>query len=286
MAPEMSAGESRSPWSPFRQRTFAVIWIATVVSNIGTWLYSTSAAWLMTSLSADPLMVSLVQVAASLPMFLFALPAGALADIIEKRRFLIAAEIATTLVSALFAALVVLDRVTPVSLVLFMFAIGAASAMTSPPWQAIVPSLVSRQDLAAATAANSVGVNVSRAVGPALSGIITAAFGIAAPFWLNAFSNLGAIGALFWWKGPRTATSHLPAERFVSAIRTGVRYARNNPPLRATFVRAVGFFLFASAYWALLPLVARTQIAGGAQVYGFLLGAIEAARRGIVRSYS
>jgi MFS family permease len=203
----------------------------------------------MTSLTTDPFMVSLVQVATSLPMFLFALPAGALADIIDKRRFLIAGETATTVLSALFAAVVVLGLVTPVSLLLFMFAIGAASAMTSPPWQAVVPSLVSRQDLGAAIAANSAGINVSRAVGPALSGIVTSTFGIAAPFWLNAFSNLGVIGALIWWKAPKRADSLLPAERFASAIRTGVRHARHNPPLRATFIRATGVFLFASTYW-------------------------------------
>jgi hypothetical protein len=123
-------------------------------------------------------------------------------------------------------------------------------------------------------AANSVGVNISRAIGPALSGVITAGIGIAAPFWLDAVSNLGTIGALAWWRPPKATTSRLPAERFASAIRTGVRYARNNPPLRATLFRAVTFFLFASAYWALLPLVARTQLAGGAELYGILLGAI------------
>jgi MFS family permease len=272
MGVETSAAD-HSPWSPFRQRTFAVVWTATVVSNIGNWLYGAAAAWLMTSLTTDPFMVSLVQVASSLPMFLLALPAGALADIIDKRRFLIAAEVATTVVSALFAALVMLDLVGPTTLLLFMFVIGATGAMTAPPWQSIVPSLVPRKDLAAAVAANSVGINISRAIGPALSGLITAGLGIAAPFWLNAFSNLGAIGALVWWKTPKES-SRLPAERFASAMRTGIRYARNNLPLRATFVRAVGFFLFASAYWALLPLVARTQIAGGVEVYGFLLGAI------------
>ena len=274
MATEISAAPVSSSWTPFHHRPFAVIWTATVVSNIGTWLYSAAAAWLMTSLTADPLMVSLVQVATSLPMFLFALPAGALADIVDKRRFLIAAEVATTVVSALFAALVMLHLVAPVTLLMFMFAIGAASALTAPPWQSIVPLLVPRKDLSAAVAANSVGINISRAIGPALSGVITAGFGIAAPFWLNAFSNLGAIGALVWWKAPQRTGSQLPAERFASAIRIGVRHARNNPPLRATFVRAVGFFVFASAYWALLPLVARTRIAGGAELYGFLLGAI------------
>ena len=244
------------------------------MANVGTWMYSAAAAWLMTNLTTHPLMVSLVQVATSLPMFLFALPAGALADIVDKRRFLIVVEVATVVASAMFAALVTFDLATPVTLLLFMFVIGAASAMTAPPWQSIVPSLVPREVLPAAVAANSVGINISRAVGPALSGVITAAYGIAAPFWLNAFSNIGTLAALVWWRPPQHATSRLPAERFASALRTGIRYARHNPPLRATLIRAVGFFFFASAYWALLPLVARTQIAGGAEIYGLLLGAI------------
>ncbi|MFL9936284.1 MFS transporter [Paraburkholderia sp. RL18-103-BIB-C] len=263
-----------SPWSPFHHRTYAVIWTATVVANIGGWMYSAAAAWLMTSLDADPVMVSLVQVATSLPMFLFALPAGALADIIDKRRFLIVVELGIMVVSALFATMVTFDLVTPVTLLSFMFVIGAGSALTAPAWQSIVPALVPKPDLPAAVAANSVGINISRAVGPALSGIIAAGFGIAAPFWLDAFSNFGTVGALVWWRTPPRTGRRLPAERLASAIRTGARYARNNPPLRATLFRAVAFFLFASAYWALLPLVARTQMTGGAQLYGVLLGAI------------
>ena len=274
MASPAQTKSVHSPWSPFRHRTFAVIWTATVVANVGTWMYSAAAAWLMTNLTTHPLMVSLVQVATSLPMFLFALPAGVLADIVDKRRFLIVVEVATAVASAMFAALVTFDLATPVTLLVFMFVIGAASAMTAPPWQSIVPSLVPREDLPAAVAANSVGINISRAIGPALSGVITAAIGIAAPFWLNTFSNLGTLGALIWWRPPQHATSRLPAERFASALRTGIRYARHNPPLRATLIRAVAFFLFASAYWALLPLVARTRLAGGAETYGLLLGAI------------
>ena len=267
-------GHASSPWAPFRHRVFAVIWTATLLSNIGGWMYSAAAAWLMTDLDPDPVMVSMVQVATSLPMFLFALPAGALADIIDKRRFLILVEIGVVAVSALFAALVMIDRVTPVSLLFFMFVIGAGSALIAPAWQSIVPQLVPHEDLAPAVAANSVGINISRAVGPALSGAVSAAIGIAAPFWIDAASNLATIGALLWWRTAPKASRSLPAERMGSAIRTGVRYARNNPPLRATLYRAVAFFLFASAYWALLPLIVRTQIAGGAQIYGLLLGAI------------
>lgn len=265
-----------SPWIPFRHSTFTVLWTATVVANIGTWMYTAASGWLMTGLDPSPLIVSLVQVAASLPVFVFALPAGALADIIDRRRFLIVIEVATTAISAIFAALVGLDLVTPINLLVFTFLIGAGGALGAPAWQSIVPQLVPRRDLQSAVAINSIGFNISRAVGPALGGAVTAALGIAAPFWINAISNLGVVGGLLWWRSPQKGAGHLPAERFGSALRTGIRYARNNPHLRATLIRAVGFFLFASAYWALLPLVARNQIAAGPEIYGLLLGAIGA----------
>ena len=265
-----------SPWSPFRHVDFTVLWTATVVANVGTWMYNAASGWLMTSLNPDPFVVSMVQVATTLPIFLFAIPAGALADIIDKRKFLIAAEVLTTVVSAVFAAIVALQLANPLNLLLLTFLIGAAGAITAPAWQSIVPQLVPKRDLQPAIAANSVGFNVSRAVGPALGGLIVASLGIAAPFSLNAASNLGIVGALLWWRSPKASTSRLPVERFGSAIRVGFRHARNNQHLRATLIRGAAFFLFASTYWALLPLVARTQVAGGPDLYGFLLGAIGA----------
>jgi MFS family permease len=152
-----------SPWSPFRHAAFTVMWIATVVSNIGGWMYSAASGWLMTSLDASPLIVSLVQVATTLPLFLFAVPAGALADIVDRRKFLIISETIITIISAIYAAIVWLGAATPVNLLLFTFLIGIGSALTSPAWQSIVPLLVPRPDLNPAVAANSVGVNVSRA---------------------------------------------------------------------------------------------------------------------------
>ena len=181
-----------------------------------------------------------------------------------------------TVVAAVFAALVGFGLATPVNLLLFTLLLGAAGALTGPAWQAVVPQLVPKDELSPAIAANSVGVNISRAIGPALAGAFISAFGIASPFWLNAISNLGIVGALVWWREARGPRSLLPAERFGQAMLTGVRYARHNPHLRATLVRAVGSFLFASAYWALLPLLARQQIAGGPSLYGVLLGAIGA----------
>jgi MFS family permease len=276
MSNVVSPHPARSAFGAFHYRAFTVLWTATVVSNIGGWMYSAASAWLMTTLDPNPLAVSLVQVATSLPTFLFALLAGALADIVDKRRLLIVVESFITLSSTALAVFVWLDLITPGRLLLLTFLVETGAALTAPAWQSIVPQLVRRQDLPEAVAANSVGVNVSRAVGPALGGVITAAWGIAAPFWANAGSNLGSIGGLLWWRAPQTGQRRLPTERLVSALQTGMRYARHSRHLRATLLRTVGFFLFASAYWALLPLVARDRIAGGPRLYGILLGVIGA----------
>jgi MFS family permease len=284
----MTAGQSSlagqraavSPWSPFRYPIFALMWTATVVSNIGGWMYSAASGWLMTSLNPDPLIVSLVQVASTAPLFLFAVPAGALADIVDKRKFLIVGELAIMIVSTIFAAIVWLDLATPLNLLLFTFLSSAAGALTSPPWQAVVPQLVPKPVLNPAVAANSVGMNVSRAVGPALGGVMAAGIGISAPFWFNGFSNAGVLAALLWWHTPQQGSRRLPVERFYNAVRTGFRYARHSPQLGATLIRAIAFFLFASAYWALLPLIARNRIAGGPELYGYLLGAIGASAVG------
>jgi predicted MFS family arabinose efflux permease/quinol monooxygenase YgiN len=267
---------STSAWAPFRHRTFAVIWVATVVSNIGGWMYSVASGWLMTGLDADPLFVSLVQVANNLPMFLFAIPAGALVDIVDRRLFLIVGETAVTLTSTAFAVLVWLHLITPWSLLVFSFLVTVASAVTAPAWQAVVPQLVPKPELPSAIAANSVGINVSRAVGPALGGLMVVMFGIAAPFWVNAVSNVGVIAALVRWQPAKKTGPRLPPESFGQAMRSGLRHARYNASLRATLVRTVAFFVFASAYWALLPLVARGQIGGSSALYGVLLGVIGA----------
>jgi MFS family permease len=263
-----------SAWAPFQHRIFTLVWVATVVSNIGGWMYSAAAGWLMTTLTTDPLMVSLVQVANSLPVLIFAFPAGALADVVDKRKFLIAAESFIALLSTLFALLVWRGLVGPQTLLCFVFIIGVAGALTAAPWQAVVPELVPKEHLAPAVALNSLGVNVSRAVGSALGGVLIAVLGVSAPFLANGVSNAGVIGALMWWRPAQKPTSHVPAERLGSAMRTGFRHAQHNPRLRATMFRAIAFYTFASAYWALLPLVTRERIAGGAELYGLLLGVI------------
>ena len=269
-----SAPPALSRLGPFQHASFTALWIATIVSNIGGWMYSTASGWLMTSLSPDPFIVSLVQVAASLPMFLLAIPAGALADLVDLRKLLVGTEIAITVIFAAFALIVSLGVATPGNLLLFTFLYGVVGALQAPAWQAVVPQLVPAQSLQGAIAANSVGINISRAVGPALGGVILAKFGLAVPFWVNAASYLGMVGVLFCWRPHKRGRRHLPVEQFGSAIRTGFRHAKNNPHLKATMIRGAAFFLFATAYWALLPLIAREQIAGGPELFGFILAVI------------
>ena len=268
---------TRSAWTPFRDRAFTVLWIATVVSNVGVWMQNAAAGWLMTGLTADPFLVSLVQVATSVPMFLFALPAGALSDIVDRRRLLIAMQVVAAVLVAAFGFLVHAGRVTPGVLLAFVAMAGTAAALIMPAWQTIVPQLVPRTRLQPAVALNSVGLNISRAIGPALAGLVITVWGLASPFWVNAATTTGVIAALIWWHPKEDAAAgRLPPERFYRAISTGLRHARYNTDLRATLIRAAGFFVMASAYWALLPLVARYQIAGGPALYGLLLGAIGA----------
>src|SRR6202521_5743360 len=211
--------DTESSLAPFRDRAFAALWVATVVSNIGTWMQGAAASWLMTGLNPDAFVVSLVQVAASLPMFLFALPAGALADVIDRRRLLIAIQVAVTVLVAAFGILVWRSWDTPDILLVLTFLSAAAAAIIMPAWQAIVPQLVPRQHLKSAVAHNSIGLNVSRAIGPALAGVIIAAWGMAAPFWMNALSIVGVIAALIWWHPPEEgAGRHLPPGKVHRAL--------------------------------------------------------------------
>ena len=270
-----SAGKAAvSPWAPLRERSFLLIWSAAVVSNIGTWMHDVAAAWLMTSLAPAPLMVALIQAATTLPVFLFALPAGALADLIDRRRLLLALQVTAAALAVLLAVIVASDLVSPGLLLLFTFLLGTMTAMGAPAWQAITPDLVPRPLLTQAVALNGVGINIARAIGPALGGLIITVLGLAWPFAFNAVSFLAVILALWLWRQQPKPASALPAERLAGAIRSGLRYARGSAPLRATLVRSASFFLFASAFWSLLPLVVRGSLAGGPALYGTLLASV------------
>lgn len=263
-----------SAWEPFAQPAFLVLWAATVVSNTGTWIQDVGAGWLMTELSPSPLIVALVQAATTLPVFLFALIAGAIADIVDRRRMLLVINIYLGCVSAVMATMVHFHLMTPALLVAFTFLMGTGAAFLAPAWQAIVPKLVPKEQLPAAIALNSLGVNISRAIGPAFAGLLIVSLGLTAPFILNAVSVIGIVGALIWWKPPVAPAPRLPREHLAEAMLAGIRFAVNSVPLRSTLLRATGFFLTASAYWAMLPLIARAVLDGGAPLYGFLLGSI------------
>lgn len=228
----------------------------------------------MTSLAPTPLYVSLVQSATLLPVFCFALAAGALADIIDRRRLLLVVQSLMAVVALVLGVLVWLGAIGPWSLLAFSFAIGTGAAFSGPAWQAVVPHLVPRSQLHAAIALNSAGFNMARALGPAIAGVLIGGIGIAAPFFCNAISFLAVIGAFLWWRRTTPIASHLPSERLTAAMRAGLRYARESPALRATLIRSVAFFVFGVAYWALLPLVVRVGLGAGPEAFGLVLAAV------------
>jgi MFS family permease len=262
-----------SPWAPLHYRVFRMLWIASVVSNTGSWMHEVGAGWLMTALAPSPLMVALVQAATTAPVFLLALPAGALADIVDRRRYLITSQLWMMLTAATLGALTLAGMTTAPILLAFTFALGIGTAMMMPAWGAITPELVQRSELQAAIGLNTMGMNVARSVGPALAGLIVAAAGPGTVFILNAISFLAVIAALQRWQRTPT-TSELPAERVAGAIRAGLRYARHSPELRAVFTRGAAFFVFASASWALLPLIVRQELKRGPGTYGLFLASL------------
>lgn len=267
----MSEAPDAAPKGPLATPLFRALWLATIVSNVGTWMNDVGAAWLMTSLAPNPLWVAMVQAATTLPIFLFALPAGALADVVDRRKLLIGAQALTLVGAAGLTAATFLDLTTAPLLLLFTAIMGVGAALSAPAFQSIVPELVDKRVLPDAITLNGLGINIARAVGPALGGLIVAAAGPAAVFGLNALSFLAVMFVLMAWKRP-PQTSHLPPEHFLGAIRAGYRYARHAPELQTVLLRAVAFFLFASALWALLPLVGRRELGLSAAGYGTLLG--------------
>jgi len=256
---------------PFRRRIFTALWIAALVSNIGTWMQNVGAAWLMTSLSPSPLMVALIQTASSLPILILALPAGALADIVDRRRLLILSQAWMLLAAGALGWLTIAHLATPWTLLVLSFALGVGSALNAPAWQAIVPELASRSDLTAAISLNGINFNAARAIGPAIGGVVVAWAGAGPTFLLNAASFVAVIAVLYEWDhAPRPGV--LPAERVMGAVRAGVRYVRNSPALRAVLVQTAAFILGASVLWAVLPVLARWQMHLDAAGYGVLLG--------------
>ena len=268
-----SASTATGPWSPLRNTLFRNLWIATIVSNVGTWMQDVGAGWLMTSLSSSPSLVALVEAADSLPVMLLALPAGALADIIDRRRLLLLVHGYFLVVAGTLAVVTLLGLTTPWMLLGFIFALGVGAAITLPAWAAIVPELVRPDELQSAVALNSVGINVSRAIGPAVAGVLVAATGPWLVFALNACSYIGILAVLARWRREHRKST-LPAERFVSAVRVGMRFVLHTRDLQAVLVRGLAFFVFASATWSLFPLIVRRELGRGPEIYGLLLTCI------------
>ena len=270
------AGQTRtdaSPWEPLSKPLFRSLWIAAIASNMATWMHDVGAAWLMTSLAPSPLMVSMVQASTSLPLFVLALPAGAFADVFDRRRLLLLTQAWMLVAAAGLAMLTAIGITGPLLLLGFTFAIGIGTAFNAPAWQAIVPEIVSREEMPSAVALNSAGINLARAVGPALGGLIVARLGPQAAFGLNALSFIGVIFILYRWRREKPVSS-LPSEHLFSAMIAGIRFARYAAGFRNALGRAFLFVFPASALWALLPLFARQELNLGAGGYGILLGAV------------
>lgn len=260
-----------STLAPFKHRVFRTLWSASVVSNLGGLIQSVGAAWMMTTITDSPNMVALVQGAVSLPLMIFSLAAGTLADNFDRRRIILTAQILMMLVSVCLAVFAWAGLLSPWLLLAFTFLIGAGGALHNPSWQASMGDIVPRADLPSAVTLNSVGFNLMRSVGPALGGIIVAAAGASAAFGINAISYFPLIIALFLWK-PGVTPRNLPREEFGGAMSAGLRYVAMSPNLITVMARAFLFGLGAVSVLALLPLVSSDFLKGGPTLYGSLLG--------------
>ncbi|MGK3128269.1 MFS transporter [Pantoea sp. C8B4] len=262
-------------FSPFAYGLFALIWTASVLGNTGSFIRDVASAWLVTGLSDNPTAVALMQTAATLPVFLLALPAGVLSDIVDRRRLLIVVQILMASVSGTLLVLSHNHWLTVEWLIGLTFVGGIGAALFGPAWQAIVPELVPRHELKNAVALNSLGINIARAIGPATGGLLLASLGAMAAYGADVASYFFVIAALLYWKRPAKAKTELN-EHFFGAFRAGLRYVKASRELHRVLLRAAMYFAFASAIWALLPLVARTMLHGTAGFYGLLLGAVGA----------
>ena len=259
--------------APLHGPVFRSLWLAWLAANMTMWMNDVAAAWLMTTLSSSPVMVALVQTASTLPVFLLGLPSGALADILDRRRYFAATQLWVSLNALLLAALSLAGLLNAPLLLLLTFSNGIGLAMRWPVFAAIVPQIVGRHDLPAALALNGIAMNLSRVIGPVLAGGLLAAVSPAAVFVLNTVLAAVAFGLILRWKSePRVST--LPGERFVGAMRVGFNYAVQSPRLKVILLRIFLFFLQATGLVALLPLVARTLHGGGAGTFTVMLSCV------------
>jgi MFS family permease len=278
-APAIAAEVHPSGFEPLKDPVFRNLWIASTVSNLGGWMQDTAGTWLMTVLTPSPLLIALMQTAASLPVVLLGLLAGATADIFDRRRLLLFWQAWMLGAVAVLSLLTFVHIISPWVLLALTFMLNVGTAMNSPAWQAIMPELVPREQLPDAVALNSAGFNLARAVGPALGGLAVAAFvhastGAAWTFLLNALSFVGVILVLYQWNRKPLFKSALPAERIYGSMRSGLRYIQYAPPLKSALGRAFIFTFFVSAVWSLLAVVAARDLHQGALGYGILNGSM------------
>ena len=270
---EHADAEQPSPWAPLHNPIYRNLFIASFVSNIGTWMQSVAAQWFLVEKHSSDTVIALVQTASLGPTLLFALFAGVLADLFDRRRLLIVLQTYAVLVATALALLTYLGRVGPTSLLMFTLAIGCASALAAPAWQAIQPEVVPREQIPAVSTLGSVSGNAARAIGPAIGGVILAVSGPAAVFAINAISFAGIIVALLVWKRPRQIAP-LEREHFGQAIITGLAFVSNAPIFRRILLHAALFLFPASALLALLPVVAARRWHLGASGYGVSVAAV------------
>ena len=275
--PEVDAGpgEARptSAVGALREPVFRSLWVAALAANTGLWMTNVAAAWLMTDLSDSSALVALVQTATYLPMFLVGVLAGALADVADRRRILLAAQGTMALAGLVMGVLTLNGAMTPGLLLALTFVIGFGTALLLPAWQAVIPETVRKEVVPSAVALNAASLNVARATGPALGGVIIAVAATGWVFLAGAWLSIGLLVALYRWHQQRPERT-APAERVTGAVRAGGRYIRHSPVLKAILVRTGLFTVFASAIWALLPLVARGELELEAAGYGGLLACL------------
>lgn len=257
-------------WRPLRERTFRNLLIANVFSDIGAFMQSVAAAWLMVSINAGPMFVALTQTASALPFFLFALPAGALGDIIDRRKLILTMEIWMATIAIVLAMVVITGFVSPRLLLGLTFALSAGDAVETPAWRAVLPELVAKEDLEAASALNGIEFNLARATGPGLAGLLISLCGISTAFIVNSVSFIGIIYVVARWKRPHRRQT-APPEGVTGATIAGLRYVRYSTAVRAVIIRAGVVMFFASALLALLPTLAN-HVSGGPIAFGLLLG--------------
>ena len=269
-AVERAAGTA---WSPLRIVAFRALWLAQLGSMVGTWMQTVGAQWLLIDEPNASTLVSLVQTASLMPMLLLALPAGVLADSFDRRRLLVGVQLATCAVGAVLAGLALTGELSPTVLLTFTFLLGAGAAVSMPPWQALVPDIVPRHEVRAAAALGAVSMNLARAVGPALAGLLIAQLSVGVVFAVNAATYAVTALVLLRW-APRGRVSGDVPERFVPALRAGSRYVRHSRVVRRLLLRSALFVLPGTALWALLPLVASRRLGLGSGGYGLLLAAL------------